>query len=94
MSVRAFASQVVHLPSASEDIFLRNAAETLDRLGAESERRGHTLLASLISIAKGEAEDGIRTRANDLAILEREHDRDDGVELMARKFAFRAADRT
>ena len=62
--------------------------ETLDRLGAQSEQRGHMLLASLISIAKGEAEDGIRTRAQDISILERDHD--DGVELMARKFAHRA----
>jgi len=89
MSVRAFASQVVHIPTASDESFLRNAVETLDRLGAQSEQRGHMLLASLISIAKGEAEDGIRTRAQDISILERDHD--DGVEMMARKFAHRAA---
>jgi len=89
MSVRAFAAQVVHIPTASDDSFLRNAVETLDRLGAQSEQRGYMLLASLISIAKGEAEDGIRTRAQDISILERDHD--DGVELMARKFAYRAA---
>jgi hypothetical protein len=89
MSVRAFAAQVVHIPTASDDNFLRNAVETLERLGAQSEQRGYMLLGSLISIAKGEAEDGIRTRAQDISILERDHD--DGVELMARKFAYRAA---
>lgn len=80
------ASPVVHLPSVVDERFLRTTAEILERLRTQSENRGHPLLASLLAIAKGEAEDDLRTRA----IGPQDTDPDDGVASMARKLACRA----
>ena len=54
---------VVYLPPVADRKFLRNAVDVLEQLRAESEVRGHLMLASLLEIAKGEAEDGLRTQA-------------------------------
>ena len=45
------ASPLVYLPAVMEENFLGDAADTLERLRAESEWRGHGFLASLLSIA-------------------------------------------
>jgi hypothetical protein len=90
MSARQGASSVVYIASAADEKFLASTAEALDRLHRESEHRGHRFLASLLSIAKGEAEDGANTLAKNDAIRAREPDRDDGAALMARKLTRRA----
>ena len=99
MSARPKPSSVVYLPSTvavvdegavgavPEERFLRNVADLLERLQSESELRGHSLLASLLAITKGEAEDGLRTSAKALRILSRGQDHDDGVVKMAQKLA-------
>ena len=89
MSAHIVASTVVHLPQAPDETFLGTAAEQLARLRTESEWRGYGLLASLIAIAEGEAEDGLRTAARDLHVLGRAEDQDDGAEEMAQKLAYR-----
>ncbi len=89
MPARQIASPVAYLGSAMDEKFLASTAEALDRLYRESEQRGHRFLASLLSIAKGEAEDGASTLAKDGAIRSREPDRDDGAALMARKLTHR-----
>lgn len=85
----AHASKILHLPQAANDTFLTNAAEQLERLRTESEWRGYGLLASLISIAHGEAEDGLRTAAKEQLVLNRAAEPDDGAEEMAQKLAYR-----
>ena len=85
MSARANASPVIYLPSVVEEKFLKTTAEILERLRAQSENRGHPLLASLLAIAKDEAIDDLRTRA----ICSHEQDPDDGAASMARKLAYR-----
>jgi hypothetical protein len=89
MSAHVIASTVLHLPKADDDTFLRNAAEQLARLRTESEWRGYGLLASLIAIAEGEAEDGLRTESKNRGILGRSEEPDDGAEEMAQKLAHR-----
>ena len=93
MSARVDASRVVYLQSVVDEAFLRNAVETLERLKTESELRGHELLASLLAITKGEAEDSLKTHAKDLRVLARQEDPNDGAAKMARKFACRAGGR-
>ena len=89
MSARASASQIVYLPPVADERFLQSTAEALERLAAESELRGRRMLASLLAIAKVEAEDDLKTCASNLRILSREQDRDDGAALMASKLARR-----
>jgi hypothetical protein len=86
MAARVNASPVIYLPSVVDEKFLRTTAAILERLRAQSANRGHPLLASLLEIAKGEAEDDLRTRA----LRPEDTDTDDGVASMAQKFAFRA----
>jgi hypothetical protein len=45
--------------------FLRRAIDQLEELGLESHERGHPMFASLLDIAKSEAEDALRTGAVD-----------------------------
>lgn len=97
MSARSLSS-ALYLPSVSDDTFLkdeaflRKVAELLEGIRTESELRGHTMLASLLEIAKGEAEDGLSTREKDREVRT-EKSEDDGAAMMAQKFAHRA-DRT
>lgn len=50
-------------PFGPDDRFLREALEVLERLRSECEWRGHPLLASLLDIARSEAEDDLKTCA-------------------------------
>ncbi len=81
---------VVYLPPVSDQAFLKNTTDLLERLRAESEMRGHAMLASLLEITKGEAEDGLSTRATVDEFTEKRQE-DDGAEEMAQKFACRTA---
>jgi hypothetical protein len=84
---------VVYLPPVSDQAFLRNAAELLERLRSESELRGHPLLASLLAITKGEAEDGLRTQAKLVTVRSKKAHKaqeDDGAAMMAQRLACRA----
>jgi hypothetical protein len=80
---------VVYLPPVSDETFLRNATDLLGRLQAESGMRGLSLLASLIEIARGEAEDGLRTSRHVAAIEAKVTDEDDGAAEMAQRLAHR-----
>jgi hypothetical protein len=75
------------VPSAVEEDFLTKVAEILERLKAQSEMRGHPLLASLIAIAKGEAEDDLRTRNGAFRYGGQLGEADDSVLKMAQRFA-------
>ena len=46
--------------------FLRLTAEILERLELESSSRGNRMLASLLDIARTEAEDGLKAREHQL----------------------------
>jgi hypothetical protein len=67
--------------------FLTKVAEILERLRAQSELRGHPLLASLIAIAKDEADDDLRTRSHTLGTDALAEEADDGVIRMAQRFS-------
>jgi hypothetical protein len=84
---------VVYLPPVSDEMFLKNAADLLERLYAESELRGHAMLASLLSIAKGEAEDGLSTHKQLVALKAKAPDEDDGAAMMAQRLSYRAEKR-
>ena len=45
--------------------FLRLTAEILERLELESSSRGNRMLASLLDIARTEAEDGLKTKEHE-----------------------------
>jgi hypothetical protein len=94
MSARVQVSPVVYLRSVAAENFLRETAETLERLRHESEARGHPLLASLLAIAKGESEDDLRTLVKSRHFGAGEEDTDDGAALMARKLARRGSAQT
>jgi hypothetical protein len=82
------ASEVVYPRFVVDEGFLKNAVETLDRLHEESAMRGHSMLASLLSIAKGEAEDDLRTKAKLQHLTTRIAERDDdGAAELAQKLA-------
>jgi hypothetical protein len=84
-------SQIVYLPFVVEEAFLKDTVDTLERLREESEMRGHGMLASLLAIAKGEAEDDLKTRAKTRHLQMRAQEQDDGAARMARKLACRIA---
>ena len=86
---------VADLPSFMEEDFLTKVAEILDRLRMQSELRGHPLLASVLAIAKDEAEDDLRTRAGEFEAGGLVSKDDGSVVMMAEKLAFgrRAVDR-
>ena len=50
--------------------FLRLTAEILERLELESSSRGNRMLASLLDIARTEAEDGLKTREHEPTLEE------------------------
>jgi hypothetical protein len=91
MSARVNASQVAYLPSADE-AFLKNALATLEQLREESELHGRHLLASLLAITKGEAEDDLKTCSKKVRGGARMSDHDDGAAMLARKFAYRSGE--
>lgn len=74
-------------PSLVDEDFLTKVAEILERLRAQSEMRGHPLLASLLAITKDEAEDDLRTRSSEFDNGGLLSDADDGVIKMARRFS-------
>jgi hypothetical protein len=75
------------VPAIADEEFLSTVADILERLRAQSERRGHPLLASLLAITKDEAVDDLRTRAGELDSGGLLNDADDGVIKMARRFS-------
>jgi hypothetical protein len=87
-------SSIVYLPPVAgerfvkDETFLRSVSDLLEGLGAECDLRGHNMLASLLAIAKGEAEDGLHTRETDREIGT-ESDEDDGAAMMAQRLACR-----
>ncbi len=99
MSARSKASfgTVVDLRSVADENFLTKVVDMLGQLRSESELRGHLLLASLLEITKGEAEDGLKTCVESLRFSpERERIREEGREeeegllRMAEKLSCRA----
>lgn len=98
--LRASFERMVELPAVADEFFLKKIAEALERFRSESEKRGHPLLASLLDIARGEAEDDLKTheeapRLSSEQVRVREHglDDDEGVLRMAEKLACRAANK-
>ena len=55
----------------SQDYFLRSVLQDLEALSIASHRRGHSLLASMIDLAKAEAEDCQRTEWTEALLLKR-----------------------
>lgn len=70
-----------------DEEFLAKVAEILERLRAQSEMRGHPLLASLLAISKDEAEDDLRTRVREFHNGGLLSEADDGVIRMAQRFS-------
>ena len=87
MPATSSALSFADVPSAVDEEFLEKVAEILERLRAQSEMRGHPLLASLLAIAKGEAEDDLKTRIAELQYGGLLSEADDGVIRMAQRFA-------
>jgi hypothetical protein len=81
---------VVYLPPVSDETFLKTAVDLLERLQAESELRGHAFLASLLAITRGEAEDGLGTHRQLVALQTKESEEDDGAAEMAQRLSYRA----
>ena len=75
------------VPSVVDEEFLTKVADILERLRAQSEMRGHPLLASLLAITKDEAEDDLRTRASELENGGLLNEADEGVIRMAQRFS-------
>ena len=95
MSARKRASaKAIRLPPVGKEKFLTDVADALEKLRSESEWRGHALLASLIEITRGAAEDELKTHA-EVTRLSRDNvlgrkrgfEDDDGVVRMAAKLA-------
>jgi hypothetical protein len=74
-------------PSVVDEEFLTAVADILERLRAQSEMRGHPLLASLLAIAKDEADDDLRTRVKELRNGGLLSAADDSVIRMAQRLA-------
>ena len=74
-------------PSLVDEEFLTKVVDILERLRAQSEMRGHPLLASLLAITKDEAEDDLRTRASELENGGLLNDADESVIKMAQRLA-------
>jgi hypothetical protein len=92
MSANSNRLTVSHLPSFVDDDFLTKVADILNRLKVQSELGGHPLLASVLEIAKDEAEDDLRTRVGEFekrGLLSEVDEVDRSVVLMAQRFAFR-----
>ena len=87
MPATSTALSFADVPWVVDDEFLTNVAEILERLRAQSEMRGHPLLASLLAITKDEALDDLRTRAREVENGGLLNDADDGVIRMAQRFS-------
>jgi hypothetical protein len=87
MPVHSSALSFAEIPSAVDEEFLAKIAEILERLRAQSEMRGHPLLASLIAIAKDEAEDDLKTRMAEFKRGGLLAEADDSVIRIAQRFA-------
>ena len=86
-AVTSNALSFADVPSVVDEEFLTKVADILERLRAQSEMRGHPLLASLLAITKDEAEDDLRTRVSELENGGLLNDADDGVIRMAQRFS-------
>jgi hypothetical protein len=80
------------VPSFADENFLVKAAEIIERLASQSELGGHHLLASILAIAKEEAEDDLRTRRGKFQRRGLSSEVDGSLLLMAQRFA--CGDRT
>ena len=80
-------SAVIYLPAVDRDRFLRSAANQIDALRSECEAQGHPLLAALLAIAKGEAEDDLHTTMRDRQRSDPDESDDPATMRMARKLA-------
>lgn len=74
-------------PSVVDEEFLTTVVDILERLRAQSDMRGHPLLASLLAITKDEAEDDLRTRVSELENGGFLNDADESVIKMAQRFS-------
>ena len=75
------------VPSVVDEEFLTKVSDILERLRAQSEMRGHPLLASLLDITRQEAEDDLRTRVGEFQNGGFLGVADESVIRMARKFS-------
>jgi hypothetical protein len=75
------------VPSVVDEEFLTTIADILERLRAQSEMRGHPLLASLLAITKDEAVDDLRTRVSEFENGGLLNEADEGVIRMAQRFS-------
>lgn len=103
--LRPLLENLVDLPSVADKHFLNRVIEELDRLHAESEKRGHPLLAALLEIARDEAEDDLKSRTESARLRPVKpslHDRakddegrfrseDEGMLRIAQKLAWRSS---
>ena len=87
MPATSSALSFADVPSAVDEEFLEKVADLLERLRAQSEMRGHPLLASLLAITRGEALDDLKTRVAELGHGGLLAAADDSVIRMAQKFA-------
>jgi hypothetical protein len=93
--LRASYGKIAELPFVGDDHFLGKVVDILERLRSESERRGHPLLASLLEITRGEAEDDLKTYEETLRLeseprMPKQMEDDEGVLRMAEKLAWSA----
>ena len=75
------------VPSVVDEEFLTKIVDILERLRTQSDMRGHPLLASLLAIAKDEAEDDLRTRVSEFQNGGLLNDADESVIKMAQRFS-------
>jgi hypothetical protein len=68
--------------SAPDADFLRVVIQAVRRLQETCAERGHPLLASLLDIARAEAEDDLRTDAQNVQLLSRIQQRDSTLSLL------------
>jgi hypothetical protein len=87
MSATSSALSFADFPSVVDEEFLTTVADILERLRAQSEMRGHPLLASLLAITKDEAIDDLRTRVSEFDNGGLLNDADEGVIRMAQRFS-------
>ena len=87
MSAKSNRLSFADIPSFVDQDFLTKTVEILDRLRAQSELGGHPLLASILTIAKDEAEDDLRTRLGEFRKRGFLPEADSSVVLIAQRFA-------
>ena len=87
MPATSSALSFADIPSVVDEDFLTKVSDILERLRAQSEMRGHPLLASLLDITRQEAEDDLRTRVGEFQNGGFLGAADESVIRMAQKFS-------